>query len=105
MTKDDTILLDGAGSKEALEERAEGIREAIEMSGSEYEKEKMQERLAKLKGGVAVIKVGGASEVEVGEVKDRVNDALNATRAAVSEGIVGGGGTGLLYATLVLENV
>merc|ERR1719440_515872 len=110
ITKDDTVLLDGAGTTEAREERKEVIREAIEMSSSEYEKDKMKEPLAKLSGGVAVIKVGGASEVEVGEVKDRLNDALNATKAALEEGIVPGGGTALLYASaklgdLKLENL
>jgi|EP00427_Karlodinium_veneficum_P022842 chaperonin GroEL len=103
--KDDTIMLDGAGSAEAIEERCEAIRDAIEASTSEYEKDKMKERLAKLSGGVAVIKVGGASEVEVGEVKDRLNDALNATKAALEEGIVPGGGTALLYASMKLENL
>jgi len=103
--KDDTIMLDGAGSAEAIEERCEAIRDAIEASTSEYEKDKMKERLAKLSGGVAVIKVGGASEVEVGEVKDRLNDALNATKAALEEGIVPGGGAALLYASMKLENL
>ena len=92
ITKDDTILLDGAGSKDAIVDRCEQIRSAIEQTTSDYEKEKLQERLAKLAGGVAVIKVGGSSEVEVGERKDRFVDALNATRAAVEEGIVPGGG-------------
>jgi len=103
--KDDTIMLDGAGSAEAIEERCQNIREAIEMTTSEYEKDKLKERLAKLSGGVAVIKVGGASEVEVGEVKDRLNDALNATKAALEEGIVPGGGTALLYASAKLEDL
>jgi len=105
ITKDDTVLLDGAGSKEAIEERCEQIREAIERSTSEYEKDKMKERLAKLGGGVAVIKVGGASEVEVNEVKDRLNDALCATRAALEEGIVAGGGSALLYASRKLQGL
>jgi len=83
VSKDDTILLDGAGSKDAIVERCDQIRTAIEATTSDYEKEKLQERLAKLAGGVAVIKVGGSSEVEVGERKDRFVDALNATRAAV----------------------
>jgi chaperonin GroEL len=98
-------MLDGAGSPAAIEERCETIRDAIEASTSEYEKDKMKERLAKLSGGVAVIKVGGASEVEVGEVKDRLNDALNATKAALEEGIVPGGGTALLYASAKLEDL
>lgn len=102
VTKDSTLVLDGLGDKAQVEDRCELIRNSIEMTKSEYEKEKLQERLAKLGGGVAVIKVGGASEVEVGEVKDRVVDALNATRAAVSEGIVPGGGKALLYASTKL---
>lgn len=105
VSKDDTILLDGAGSKEGIKERCEQIRSAIEQTTSDYEKEKLQERLAKLAGGVAVIKVGGSSEVEVGERKDRFVDALNATRAAVEEGIVPGGGVALLRASAVLENL
>jgi chaperonin GroEL len=103
--KDDTVLLDGSGEKAKIEERCETIRDAIEASTSEYEKDKMKERLAKLSGGVAVIKVGGASEVEVNEVKDRLNDALNATKAALEEGIVPGGGTALLYASRQLETL
>lgn len=103
--KDSTVILDGAGEKVRIEERCESIRDAIEASTSEYEKDKMKERLAKLGGGVAVIKVGGASEVEVNETKDRLNDALNATKAALEEGIVPGGGAALLYATLKLEGV
>ncbi|KAJ1557947.1 chaperonin, partial [Nowakowskiella sp. JEL0078] len=104
ITKDDTIFLNGGGNKEALVARAEEIRNFITTTTSEYEKEKLQERLAKLSGGVAVIKVGGASEVEVGEKKDRIVDALNATRAAVEEGIVPGGGTALLKASKILFN-
>lgn len=103
--KDSTVILDGAGEKIRIEERCESIRDAIDASTSEYEKDKMKERLAKLGGGVAVIKVGGASEVEVNETKDRLNDALNATKAALEEGIVPGGGAALLYATLKLEGV
>merc|ERR1719401_1031912 len=103
--KDDTVLLDGGGDKAAIADRCEEIRDAIEASTSEYEKDKMKERLAKLSGGVAVIKVGGASEVEVNEVKDRLNDALNATKAALEEGIVPGGGAALLYATKKLEGM
>jgi chaperonin GroEL len=105
ITKDDTVILDGAGSKESIEDRCEVIRQAIELTTSEYEKDKMKERLAKLTGGVAVIKVGGASEVEVNEVKDRLNDALNATKAALEEGIVPGGGTALLHASKKLESL
>eukprot|EP00188_Purpureofilum_apyrenoidigerum_P003064 Plantae.Rhodophyta-Purpureofilum_apyrenoidigerum.ctg31178.p1 GENE.Plantae.Rhodophyta-Purpureofilum_apyrenoidigerum.ctg31178~~Plantae.Rhodophyta-Purpureofilum_apyrenoidigerum.ctg31178.p1 ORF type:complete len:579 (+),score=150.11 Plantae.Rhodophyta-Purpureofilum_apyrenoidigerum.ctg31178:157-1893(+) len=99
ISKDDTIILNGGGEKKEIEDRCENIRAAIEGSTSEYEKEKLQERLAKISGGVAVIKVGGSSEVEVKEKKDRFTDALNATRAAVEEGIVPGGGTALLCAS------
>lgn len=105
VSKDDTIVLGGSGSRTDIEERCQSIREAVASTSSEYEREKLQERLAKLSGGVAVIKVGGASEVEVGEKKDRVDDALNATRAAVEEGIVPGGGTALLYSSLALKDV
>ena len=103
VSKDDTIILDGAGGKEAIEERCEQLREAVAETSSDYDREKMSERLAKLSGGVAVLKIGGASEVEVGEKKDRVVDALNATKAAVDEGIVAGGGTALLRATERLD--
>ena len=103
VSKDDTIILDGAGGKDAIEERCEQLREAIAETSSDYDREKMSERLAKLSGGVAVLKIGGASEVEVGEKKDRVVDALNATKAAVDEGIVAGGGTALLSATKKLD--
>eukprot|EP00871_Galdieria_phlegrea_P003762 jgi/Galph1/4387/GphlegSOOS_G3082.1 len=99
ISKDDTIILDGQGDKRMIQERCDMLRDMIEKSTSEYEKEKLQERLAKLSGGVAVLKVGGSSEVEVNEKKDRINDALNATRAAVEEGIVPGGGSALLYAS------
>ncbi|KAI4153663.1 MAG: hypothetical protein LQ340_002166 [Diploschistes diacapsis] len=100
ITKEDTIILNGEGSKDSIAQRCDQIRGVIaDPSTSEYEKEKLQERLAKLSGGVAVIKVGGASEIEVGEKKDRVVDALNATRAAVEEGILPGGGTALLKAS------
>ncbi|XP_068634429.1 chaperonin CPN60-1, mitochondrial [Aristolochia californica] len=105
VSKDDTIILDGAGEKKAIEERCEQLRSAIENSSSDYDKEKLQERLAKLLGGVAVLKIGGASEVEVGEKKDRVTDALNATKAAVEEGIVPGGGVALLYASKELDKL
>jgi len=105
VSKDDTVILDGAGDKKSIEERAEQIRSAIENSTSDYDKEKLQERLAKLSGGVAVLKIGGASEAEVGEKKDRVTDALNATKAAVEEGIVPGGGVALLYASKELDKL
>ena len=105
ITKDDTTIVDGAGEKEAIEGRVNQIRRQIEDSSSDYDKEKLQERLAKLAGGVAVIKVGGASEIEVKERKDRVDDALNATRAAVEEGIVPGGGIALLKASKSLDGV
>jgi len=105
VSKDESIILDGAGDRAQLEERCSEIRAALSASTSDYEKEKLSERLAKLGGGIAVIKVGGASEVEVGEKKDRVDDALNATKAAVAEGIVPGGGMALLYATLSLDQV
>ena len=97
--KDNTTLVDGAGEGSDIKARVEQIRAQIEVTSSDYDKEKLQERLAKLAGGVAVIKVGGSTEVEVKERKDRVDDALHATRAAVEEGIVPGGGTALLYAT------
>ena len=103
VSKDDTIMLDGAGESSAIEERCDQLKEAIAEATSDYDREKMQERLAKLSGGVAVLKVGGASEVEVGEKKDRVVDALNATKAAVDEGIVPGGGTALLHASKTLK--
>jgi chaperonin GroEL len=98
ITKDDSTIVDGAGKKKDIEARVTQIRQQIENTTSDYDKEKLQERLAKLAGGVAVIKVGGATEVEVKERKDRVDDALNATRAAVEEGIVPGGGVALLRA-------
>jgi chaperonin GroEL len=103
--KDNTTIVDGSGSGEDIKARVEQIRAQIETTTSDYDREKLQERLAKLAGGVAVIKVGGASEVEVKERKDRVDDALHATRAAVEEGIVPGGGTALLYATKALEGM
>eukprot|EP00124_Ichthyophonus_hoferi_P003617 Ihof_evm1s325 gene=Ihof_evmTU1s325 len=105
VSKDDTLLMNGGGSKESVEERVAEIKNAIAETTSEYEKEKLQERLARLAGGVAVIKVGGASEVEVGEKKDRVTDALNATRAAVEEGIVAGGGSALLRCLEALDSL
>ncbi|KGN44557.1 chaperonin CPN60-2, mitochondrial [Cucumis sativus] len=105
VSKDDTVILDGAGDKKAIEEQSDQLRSLIELSTSDYDKEKLQERLAKLSGGVAVLKIGGASEAEVGEKKDRVTDAVNATRAAVEEGIVAGGGVALLYASKELEKL
>ena len=103
VTKDDTTIVDGAGKKADIEARIAQIKQQIEDTTSDYDKEKLQERLAKLAGGVAVIKVGGSSEVEVKERKDRVDDALNATRAAVEEGIVPGGGVALLWAAKSLK--
>ena len=105
ISKEDTIVVDGAGSKVDLEARCGQIRQQIAEATSDYDKEKLQERLAKLVGGVAVLKVGGATEVEVKERKDRVEDALHATRAAVEEGVVSGGGTTLFYAAKTLENL
>lgn len=106
ITKEDTILLNGAGEKTLIQERCEQIRSAMsDAATSDYDRTKLQERLAKLSGGVAVIRVGGSSEVEVGEKKDRYDDALNATRAAVEEGIVPGGGTALLKASQILGDV
>jgi chaperonin GroEL len=103
--KDDTTIIDGAGSKKDIEARVKQIKAQIEETTSDYDKEKLQERLAKLAGGVAIIKVGGATEVEVKERKDRVEDALHATRAAVEEGIVPGGGVALLRAIKSLEGL
>jgi chaperonin GroEL len=103
ITKDDTTIVSGAGKKADIEARIGQIKQQIEDTSSDYDKEKLQERLAKLAGGVAVIKVGGATEVEVKEKKDRVDDALNATRAAVEEGIVPGGGVALLWASKSLK--
>ena len=103
--KDDTTIVDGAGKKTDIEARIKQIKVQIEETTSDYDKEKLQERLAKLAGGVAVIKVGGATEVEVKERKDRVDDALHATRAAVEEGIVPGGGVALLRAIKSLESL
>ncbi len=100
--KDNTTIVDGSGKKKDIEARVAQIKAQIEETTSDYDKEKLQERLAKLAGGVAVIKVGGATEIEVKEKKDRVDDALNATRAAVEEGIVPGGGVALLRATKII---
>lgn len=105
ISKEDTIILHGGGEKVNITDRCEMIRQAMETTTSDYDREKLQERLAKLSGGVAVLKVGGVSEVEVGEKKDRITDALNATKAAVEEGIVPGGGTALVYASKTLESV
>ncbi|MBR0644118.1 chaperonin GroEL [Plastoroseomonas hellenica] len=103
--KETTTIVDGAGSKDAIKARVEQIKAQIEETTSDYDREKLQERLAKLAGGVAVIRVGGSTEVEVKERKDRVDDALHATRAAVEEGIVPGGGVALLRASLVLATL
>ena len=103
ITKDDTTIVDGAGKKKDIEARVSQIKAQIEETTSDYDREKLQERLAKLAGGVAVIKVGGATEVEVKERKDRVDDALNATRAAVEEGVVPGGGVMLLKASALIN--
>ena len=100
-----STIVSGGGKKSDIEARCNQIRQQVEETTSDYDKEKLQERLAKLAGGVAVIKVGGATEVEVKERKDRVEDALNATRAAVEEGIVTGGGCALLYAAQDLDKV
>ncbi len=105
LNKEDTTIVDGAGSKESIDARCGQIRGQIEETSSDYDREKLQERLAKLSGGVAVIRVGGATEVEVKERKDRVEDAMNATRAAVEEGIVPGGGTALLSAIEALDGM
>ncbi|WP_160003901.1 chaperonin GroEL [Rhizobium sp. 18055] len=103
ITKENTTVVDGAGTKADIDGRVAQIRAQIEETTSDYDKEKLQERLAKLSGGVAVIRVGGSTEIEVKEKKDRIDDALNATRAAVEEGIVPGGGTALLRASIVLD--
>jgi chaperonin GroEL len=105
ITKDDTTIIDGAGDKDAIAARVTQIRAQIEETASDYDKEKLQERLAKLAGGIAVIRVGGVTEIEVKERKDRVDDALNATRAAVQEGVVPGGGVALVHAGKVLATL
>ncbi|MDU8912269.1 chaperonin GroEL [Aestuariicoccus sp. MJ-SS9] len=105
ITKDDTTIIDGAGDKDAIAARVTQIRAQIDETTSDYDKEKLQERLAKLAGGIAVIQVGGATEIEVKERKDRVGDALNATRAAVQEGVVPGGGVALVHAGKVLATL
>jgi chaperonin GroEL len=103
--KDNTTIVDGAGKKKDIEARCGQIKAQVEETTSDYDREKLQERLAKLAGGVAIIRVGGATEIEVKERKDRVDDAMHATKAAVEEGIVLGGGTALLYGTRVLEGI
>ena len=103
--KDNTTIVDGAGSRDAIEGRVKQIRAQIEETTSDYDREKLQERLAKLVGGVAVIKVGAATETEMKEKKARVEDALNATRAAVEEGIVPGGGVALLRCVPALDKL
>jgi chaperonin GroEL len=105
ITKDETTVIDGNGEKAEIEARVAQIRGQIEETTSDYDREKLQERVAKLAGGVAVIRVGGMSEIEVKERKDRVDDALNATRAAVQEGIVVGGGVALVQAGKALDAV
>ena len=105
ITKDETTIVDGSGAKEDIEARVNQIRAQVEETTSDYDREKLQERLAKLAGGVAVIRAGGATEVEVKERKDRIDDALNATRAAVEEGIVVGGGCCLLHASKALDSI
>ncbi len=105
ITKEETTVVEGAGKKKEIEGRCHQIRSQIEETSSDYDKEKLQERLAKLAGGVAVIRVGGATETEVKERRDRVDDALNSTRAAVEEGVVPGGGAALLYAAKSLDKL
>ena len=105
ISKENTTIVDGAGSADDIQARIGQIKAQIEETTSDYDREKLQERLAKLAGGVAVIRVGGATEVEVKERKDRVDDAMHATRAAVEEGIVAGGGSALLYATKALDTL
>jgi len=105
ITKDETTIVDGNGAKAEIEARVSQIKQQIEETTSDYDREKLQERLAKLAGGVAVIRVGGATETEVKERKDRVDDALNATRAAVQEGVVVGGGVALMQGAKGLEGL
>ena len=105
INKEDTTIVDGVGTKEDIQGRISQIKAQIEETTSDYDREKLQERLAKLAGGVAVIRVGGATEIEVKERKDRVDDAMNATRAAVEEGIVPGGGVALLHALKALKGL
>ena len=105
ITKEETTIIEGAGKHDDIKGRCNQIRAQIEETTSDYDREKLQERLAKLAGGVAVIRVGGATETEVKEKKDRVEDAMHATRAAVEEGIVAGGGVALLYAAKALDGL
>jgi chaperonin GroEL len=105
VNKDNTTIIDGAGTQKDIEGRIKQLRSQVEETTSDYDKEKLQERLAKLAGGVAIIKVGAATETEMKEKKARVEDALNATRAAVEEGIVPGGGVALLRAAIALEKL
>ncbi len=105
ITKDATTIIDGAGKKKEIADRCAQIKAQVAETTSDYDREKLQERLAKLAGGIAVIRVGGASEIEVKEKKDRVDDAMHATRAAIEEGVVAGGGTALLYATRELDKI
>jgi len=105
VTKLDTTIIGGAGRKRDIAARCNQLRAQIEETTSDYEWEKLQERLAKLSGGVAVIRVGGATEIEVAERKERVEDAVNATRAAVEEGVVAGGGVALLYAAMAMDGL
>jgi chaperonin GroEL len=105
ITKDDTTIVHGAGKKADIDARCEQIRRQIEDTTSDYDRDKLKERLAKLSGGVAVVRVGGATEIDVRERKDRVEDAMFATRAAVEEGIIAGGGVALLYATSALDGL
>jgi chaperonin GroEL len=105
ITKEETTVIDGAGKKKGIEARCAQIRAQADDTSSDYDREKLQERLAKLAGGVAVLRIGGATEIEVKERKDRVEDAMNATRAAVEEGIVSGGGTALLMAVKAIAKL
>ncbi|MCB1538250.1 MAG: chaperonin GroEL, partial [Alphaproteobacteria bacterium] len=105
ITKDESTIIDGAGDKKGIEARIAQIRSQIAETTSDYDREKLQERLAKLAGGVAVIRVGGATEVEVKEKKDRADDAKEATKAAVQEGVIAGGGVALLYASKALDGL
>ena len=105
ITKDNTTIVGGAGSKDAIDERVAQIKAEIEHTDSDFDREKLQERLAKLSGGVAIIKVGAATEVELKEIKHRIEDALQATRAAVEEGIVSGGGVAFIEASAALDEV
>lgn len=105
ITKDDTIIMGGGGEKAEVDERVDILARQVDQTTSEYDKEKLQERMGRLTGGVAIIKVGGSSEVEVSELKDRIQDALCATRAAADEGVVPGGGCALLYASSKLDSL